>query len=244
MTPSWLPPILIAPAIGSFLGVLVRRLPRGEPFAWSRSRCDSCGRTLSAAEMIPLASYAIQRGRCRGCGAAIGAFHPAIELAALGLAIWAATLDEGLRLWADCVFGWILLALAWIDWEHMILPDLLTLPLILAGLGWTWWVEPDALPDHAIGAVAGWALFAALAFAYRRLRGRDGLGEGDAKLLAAAGAWVGWPLLGSVILIGAFSGLGVATVQALRGRAMGAATAIPFGPCLALGAWLAFLYLL
>ena len=240
--PSWLVPVLLAPIIGSFLGVLIRRLPRGLPLAVDRSRCESCNHTLSPLEMVPIASYVFQRGRCRHCGAAIGRFHPLIELAALGLAGWAATLDDGARLWADCGLGWTLLALAWIDAEHMILPDRLTLPLILAGLGWTWFLAPDALTGHALGAVAGYLVFRLIALAYRRLRGRDGLGEGDAKLLAAAGAWVGWAGLGPVVLAAALGGLAVALVTAIRGRRIEATTAIPFGPCLAAGLWLVWLY--
>ncbi len=178
MLTDWLPPVLIAPVIGSFLGVLVRRLPAGGAVAWDRSRCEACGHVLGPADMVPLASYVLQRGKCRYCRAPIDRFHPAIELAALAVAAWAATLDEGARLWADCVLGWTLLALTWIDAEHMILPDVLTLPLVLLGLGWTGFAEPGALFDHALGAAAGWLLFATVSLAYRRLRGRDGLGEG------------------------------------------------------------------
>ena len=240
---AWVWPLLAAPFVGSFLGVLIRRLPAGRPVALARSACEACGATLAAQDMVPLASFAALRGRCRACGAAIGWFHPAIELAAVLVAAWAASVDHapGL-LWAGCGLGWALLALAWIDCEHMVLPDALTLPLVLAGLGVTWLAAPSAIGDSALGALAGYLALRGLALGYRRLRGRDGLGEGDAKLLAASGAWLGWAALPRVVLIGAVAGLALAGVQAARGRRPHGATALPFGPCLALGTWLVWLY--
>ena len=131
-----------------------------------------------------------------------------IELAALVPALWAvASGDDGFRLWADCGLGWTLLALSWIDWRHMILPDVLTLPLVLAGLGCGFHARSDNIVDHAAGAAIGYLLFIGVAWAYRLARGRDGLGEGDAKLLAAAGAWVTWLGLAEVMLIAAVTGL-------------------------------------
>jgi leader peptidase (prepilin peptidase)/N-methyltransferase len=115
---QWLP-IIVAPFIGSFLGVLIRRLPAGEPVAMARSACAACGRRLGARDLVPLVSFLLLRGRCRICGAPIGWFHPAIELAALGVALWAAlTQDAPGLVWASCVLGWTLLALGWIDVEH------------------------------------------------------------------------------------------------------------------------------
>ena len=187
-------------------------------------------------------SYLVLRGRCRSCGAPIGRFHIEVELAALGVAVWAACLSDGTLLWASCVLGWMLLAASWIDAVSQRLPDVLTLPLIVLGLTEAWALEPDALLDRGLGAVLGYAVFRALAVAYRRVRGREGLGQGDAKLLAAGGAWVGAAALGHVILAAAIAGLGWAVLLRLRGRQMDAATRIPFGPFLALGIWLAWLY--
>jgi leader peptidase (prepilin peptidase)/N-methyltransferase len=192
--------------------------------------------------LIPILSYVAARGRCRHCGASIGRFHLLIELAALLVAVWAATVDGGQRLWADCVLGWTLLALAWIDARHMILPDVLTLPLVLAGLVFAWFLEPELIAEHAIGAAAGWVLFWGISRLYRMLRGRDGLGEGDAKLMAGAGAWVSWMGLGPVMLVGAATGLVVAVGMHLRGKDLSGATAIPFGPPLAFGIWVVWLY--
>jgi leader peptidase (prepilin peptidase)/N-methyltransferase len=234
--------ILLAPIIGSFLGVLILRLPEDRPVAAARSACETCGHTLGPLDLVPIGSYLVQRGHCRHCGAPIGRFHLSIELAALVPAIWAGSLDDGVRLWADCVLGWALLALSWIDWRHMILPDALTLPLVLAGLGTSALLDPDYLIDHAVGAAVGFLLFRAIAWAYRRLRGRDGLGEGDAKLLAAAGAWVTWGGIAEVMLIAAATGLVIAVGYRIVGRRLDAQTAIPFGPCLAFGTWLVWLY--
>ncbi len=244
--PDWLAPLLLSPLVGSFLGVLIRRLPRGEPVALSRSRCESCGRTLSAAELVPLLSHLASRGRCLGCRARIASFHWKVELAALGVALWAVLatgeLGSAARLWADCAMGWTLLALIWIDLEHGRLPDVLTLPLVVAGLAVTWALEPWAVTDHAIGVLTGYAAFRLLAVAYRAWRGREGLGGGDAKLLAAAGAWVGWQGLDLVLLIAALAGLATALMRRRPGEQLGAATSVPFGPALALGLWLVRLH--
>ena len=240
--PDWLGPVLVSPFVGSFLGVLIRRMPTGGALVLGRSHCESCGRILGPATLAPLISYVALRGKCRACGARIDIFHPVIELAALVIAGWAACADDGIRLWADCVLGWSLLALSWIDARHMILPDALTLPLILAGLGYALIVDPATAADHAAGAAIGWLLFWAIARLYRTLRGRDGLGEGDAKLMAACGSWVTWSGLGLVMLLAAICGLLVALAARLRGYGPTAATAIPFGPPLAFATWLAWLY--
>jgi leader peptidase (prepilin peptidase)/N-methyltransferase len=236
-------PLLAAPFVGSLLGVLIARLPVGLPVAMARSRCETCERTLGPLDLVPLLSYVALRGRCRTCRAPIGGQHLAIELASLGVALWTLTADtQPVRLWIDCGLGWTLLTLAWIDWRHLRLPDTLTLPLLLAGLAITWLEAPQDVTDHAIGALVGYLGFRLLAWAYRTLRGRDGLGQGDAKLLAAGGAWLGWMALPHVIVIGAVCGIVVAlAVAARRGRLDGAAM-IPFGPCLAFSIWVIRLY--
>src|ERR1700747_2271146 len=115
--------VITAPIVGSFLGVLIRRLPVGGNIAVDRSRCEHCASPLAPWELVPIASYIAQRGRCAHCGLPIGRFHLWIECAAILVPLWAGTIDTDARLVADCVLGWILLALAWIDAEHMILPD-------------------------------------------------------------------------------------------------------------------------
>lgn len=244
--PEWLPPLVVAPFIGSFLGVLIRRLPRGEPVVLSRSRCEACARPLRPAELVPLLSHALLRGRCRRCRAPIASFHWKVELAALAVAAWAvlAAGETGAvgKAWADCVLGWTLLALAWIDLEHGRLPDVLTLPLVVAGLLATWLLEPWAILDHAIGAIAGYAAFRLVSIGYRAWRGREGLGGGDAKLLAAAGAWVGWQAIDLVVVLGALASLAAVLLMRRPGRVLTGATSLPFGPGLALGLWLVRLH--
>jgi leader peptidase (prepilin peptidase)/N-methyltransferase len=240
---DWFWLFLAAPFAGSFIGVLILRLPAGAPVLFSRSACLHCGTRLSPSELVPLASFALQRGRCRRCRKPIGLFHAAVELAAIVVALWAALADpDPARLWIDCGLGWTLLTLAWIDLDSFLLPDVLTLPLLLAGLALTWAEQPEALADHCLAAIFGFLSFEALALAYRRLRGRDGLGGGDAKLIAAAGAWCGLALLPFVILGSALAGLLAALALALAGRAVSSRTPIPFGPCIAIAFWLAWLY--
>jgi leader peptidase (prepilin peptidase) / N-methyltransferase len=231
----------IAPFVGSFLGVVVQRLPERRPIVLARSSCDGCGQALRTLDLVPLATWLVRRGRC-ACGrVALGFFYPGIELAALGVAISAAAITSGWLLWASLALGWTLLALAAIDLRHFVLPNLLTLPVIPAGLAVAWLSDPAGLPDHAIGAAAGFAAFALIGWLYQRLRGRAGLGRGDAKLLAAAGAWLGWPALPGVVVIGAGSALLVAVARTLAGRPVAPRAPIAFGPYLALGLWLLWL---
>jgi len=239
----WLPPILFAPFIGSFLGVVIRRLPAGKPLVLARSACEECGTILQAQDLVPVASFLVRRGCCRVCGGRIAPFHLAVELAALTIPASAALVESDPdRLWLGCGLGWTLLCLGWIDAEHFRLPDVLTLPLLLAGLGATWWLDPDSITDHAAAAIAGYALLRLLGAAYRRARGREGIGQGDAKLLAAAGAWVGLAGLSTVLLAGALAGLaGAGLAVLLGGRRMRADMRLPFGPFLAFGLWLAWL---
>jgi leader peptidase (prepilin peptidase)/N-methyltransferase len=236
--PEWLPALILAPFVGSLVALLVRRLPRGEPVGLARSRCEVCSRLLGPLELVPMLSYLAQRGRCRGCDAPIRPAHLAIELACLGVAAWSMLAEaDPLRAWLGCGLGWTLLALAWIDWDHLLLPDALTLPLLLAGLGATWLLDPLALVGHAVAAAAGYLSFRAVELAYRWLRGRDGLGQGDAKLLAAAGAWVGLASLPLLVCIAAFASLTIITVLRLFGRPLDGATMLPFGPALCFGLW-------
>jgi leader peptidase (prepilin peptidase) / N-methyltransferase len=231
--PGWMV-LPVALVIGSFLGVVIRRLPAGRALAFARSQCDACDHVLSARELVPLISFMVQRGRCRHCGADIGWFHPAIELASLAVAFAAFRFaPEGWQLWVDAALGWALLAAAWIDIEHYRLPDIITLPLLLGGLAVTWARMPGAIYDHALAAALGYAAFRLLDWLYWRLRRRHGLGQGDAKLLAAAGAWAGLAALPIVVLTAGLVGLAVALPLALR-RGQGGQTMIPFGPALAL----------
>lgn len=240
--PAWVLPLLAAPFVGSFLGVLITRLPHGQPIALDRSRCPHCRTALGVPDLVPVLSYAALRGRCRHCGRGIGVFHPAVELAALALAVVAASVETAPgRLWIDCALGWTLLALAWIDQASLLLPDLLTLPLLLAGLAVTWLEQPMDVADHALAAALGYLAFQGLAWGYRRLRGWDGLGGGDAKLIAAAGAWCGLADLPWIIFWSAVFGLLVALAGAVRSGRLSARAQIPFGPCIAAAFWVGWL---
>jgi leader peptidase (prepilin peptidase)/N-methyltransferase len=194
-------------------------------------------------ELIPVLSFILQRGRCRGCGAAIGWFAPAVELAALLAALPCCLLLPTLALaWAGSALAWCLLALAWIDAKHYRLPDVLTLPLILAGLAEAQLLEPDTVFDRALAAACAYTSLWALAHLYARLRHRQGLGLGDAKLLAAGGAWLGtaatpYAAIAACLLALAFAlALRLATGTRLHGGLR-----LPFGPFLAAGIYALFL---
>jgi leader peptidase (prepilin peptidase) / N-methyltransferase len=239
---TWLAPIIISPFIGSFLGVLIDRLPDRRPVAIARSICEHCGHRLGVRDLIPLVSYLASRGRCRFCGGRIGSFAIVIELAATAVAVWSMIVVDSDLLWWTCLLGWALLTLAWIDIRVMILPDLLTLPLLLAGLLATAIVDSASLFDHALAAAAGYIGLMGVAWLYRLARGRDGLGLGDAKLLAAIGAWIGLNALPWALLIAASAGLVAVGIAMLFGKRFNALTPVPFGPLLALSGWLLWLY--
>lgn len=234
--------LLFAPFVGSFLALVVDRLPEGRGVISGRSRCDACARPLGPRDLVPVVSWLARRGRCRCGQARLPAFYPLVELAALGVVLWAMIELDGWLLLVTCLLGWTLLTLALIDGRHLILPDELTLPLIPLGLATVGALDPSRLAWHILAAAAGYGLLLGLADLYRRLRQREGLGQGDAKLLAAGGAWVGPFGLPSVILLAALAGLVWVLVQRLAGRTIGPATELPFGPHLALGIWLVWLY--
>ncbi|MBB5518765.1 prepilin peptidase [Amphiplicatus metriothermophilus] len=239
---------------GSFLNVVIYRGPsmwglieesdgadRGTLLA-PRSYCPQCRTRLSPLHLIPLASYLALRGRCAACGAAIPPRYPLVELAgalaALGaLALFGASPEALLA----AIFLWSLIALAAIDFETGFLPDALTLPLLLFGLLANVGDRFVPLEAAAVGAAAGYAAFGLIALAYAALRGREGLGAGDAKLLAAIGAWGGWPALAPAVFVGALATLAVVGVRAVMGKRVDAAAPIAFGPGLCLGGAAAFL---
>jgi leader peptidase (prepilin peptidase) / N-methyltransferase len=240
--PPWLLLAISAPFIGSFLGVLISRLPQSQPLVFARSKCDSCNQPLGAPDLFPVLSWLVAGAKCRYCGASVSVFYPAIELAALAVVLWAATETSGWILLLSCIFGWMLLALSIIDWRHFILPDVLTLPLIAIGLGASI-IGPLGDPvDHLIGAVAGFAVLTGIAFLYARLRRRPGLGFGDSKLLAGIGAWVTWIGLPTVVLYATVFGLIAVLIVAARGKRPELTDRVPFGTFLALGGWLVWLY--
>ncbi len=231
--PAWLV-MPLGPFIGSWLGVLVRRWPEERGVVLGRSRCAACGHALAASDLVPFLSFILLHGKCRHCRAAIGWFAPGIELSGLAVAAAAYFADGGDAMcWLNAALGWALLLAAWIDWENFCLPDLITLPLILAGLAVTAAFNPASLYNHAAAAALGFAGFWLVNLAYRALRHRDGLGTGDAKLLAAAGAWLGVAALPDVIFFAAALGIALAGSRHASAREAALNQPVPFGPALA-----------
>lgn len=198
---------------GSFLATLVLRWPRGDTLG-GRSRCDICHTRLSAPELVPLLSYLLARGRCRHCGTQIDWRHPAIELTAALIGALALFVVPGPAGFAGALLGWILLALLALDAEHFWLPDALTLPLLGLGL----LLGPGEIGMRLLGAAISGGIFLAISLSYKALRGREGLGLGDVKLVVALGAWLSPVLIAPLILLAALTGLALAASQSVRKR--------------------------
>lgn len=237
--------------VGSFLGLVSLRLPRGEDVVFGRSRCGGCGNVLRPWHMIPIVSWLIARARCQDCRSAIPLRYPFIEAGAGLIGLWAGLhYSETLMAIVTAVLGWQLLLIAIIDAEHFQLPDHLTVPLFVTGLIASVALHTDGLPHNLpkllaeplIGAALGFGGLWLLAKVYQRLRGRQGLGDGDPLLLAACGAWVGWIGLPSVVLIASLFGLSLAIGALFARRSIDATTRLPFGTFLAAGQWCIWLY--
>jgi leader peptidase (prepilin peptidase)/N-methyltransferase len=223
--------------VGSFLATILVRWPQQRSALAGRSRCDGCGAPLRAAELVPILSFAATRGRCRHCGCAIDPRHVAVELAGALIGLVSALAHPLPMAAATLLFGLLLLLIAALDAEHHWLPDALTLPLIPLGLlvGWLGYGPP--LLDRVIGAAAGWLALTLIGMLYRRLRGREGLGGGDPKLLAGIGAWLGLLLLPFVLTGAGLIGLAALAAMRARGAAVDGATRLPLGTLMALAAW-------
>ena len=223
--------------VGSFLATLAIRWPEGRGVMRGRSACDGCGRALGPIELVPLLSFVLQKGRCRGCGSAIDRRHPLIETSCALVGIAATFAAPGAAGMAGALFGWLLVTLAVLDIEHQWLPDRLTLPLGLIGLAAALLKLPPPLVDRGIGVVAGFGSLWLVAWLYQRLRGRVGLGGGDPKLFGAIGAWLGWQPLPFVLLLASLVGLGAVVAMMLRGREVTPTPRLPFGALLATAAF-------
>ena len=226
---------------GSFLATLILRWPQGRSVMRGRSACDGCGRTLAARDLIPLLSAMAQRGRCRSCGARIDPLHGRVEAGCtvIGALALGGLPDIGGIAWA--LLGWLLLTLAVLDWRHFWLPDALTLPLAFLGFTIGLWATDVILTDRILGAAIGYGALMALALGYRAVRGRDGLGLGDAKLLGALGAWFGWQALPFILLIASMTGL---AIMLISGSATQRTARVPLGTFLALAALPAWILVL
>jgi leader peptidase (prepilin peptidase)/N-methyltransferase len=239
---SWIWPVVLAPVIGSFLGVLVTRAETPRAIVFGHSHCEACKARLTAVDLFPIVSWFALRGRCRLCDRPIGILYPVLELAAVGVAMASAVVFSGWSVWMSCLLGWGLLTLAATDFKYYLLPNFLTLPLILAGLLVSWELDHSSLLAHSIGAACGLAFVIGLRRAYRRLRGREGIGLGDAKLFAAAGGWVSWDGLPSVMLLAALSGLAFGLIKGARGNTVSLTDRVPFGAFLSFAIWIVWLY--
>ncbi len=250
--------------VGSFLNVVIHRLPkmmergwmaecaelRGEPplqaekltLATPRSRCPHCGHGITAMENIPLLSFLLLRGRCRACQARISPRYPLVEaLSGLlsGYAVWRFGAS-----WAGVgalLFIWGMIALTFIDFDTQLLPDSITLPLLWVGLLLNLGGTFTDLKSAVIGAAAGYLSLWAVYWAFKLATGKEGMGYGDFKLLAAVGAWLGWQMLPLTILASSMVGavVGIALIVFAR---HGRNIPIPFGPYLAAAAVIALFW--
>jgi leader peptidase (prepilin peptidase)/N-methyltransferase len=246
---------LLGLLVGSFLNVVIHRLPKMLERGWAeqcaelrgevapaapvynlvvpRSACPSCGHRIGALENVPVVSWLALRGRCRGCGTRISARYPVVELLAGGLgalAIWhLGPTWQGL---AACGLLWTLVALTFIDVDTQLLPDDITLPLLWAGLLANLFGLFVPLSEAVVGALAGYLSLWTVYWAFKLIRGKEGMGYGDFKLLAALGAWLGWKVLPAIVLLSSVVGalVGIALIVARRHDR---AAPLPYGPYLA-----------
>ena len=259
---SLLDPVVALPAaaviglcVGSFHNVDIHRLPKILERGWAaqcaelagrepepaprynlvvpRSACPGCGHPITALENVPVVSWLALRGRCSACRARISPRYPIVELAA-GAAALAAIARFG-PTWtglAACGFLWTLIALAFIDADTQLLPDDLTLPLLWAGLGANLFGLFVPLATAVIGAIAGYLTLWTVYWLFKLIRGKEGMGYGDFKLLAALGAWLGWPMLPQIVLVSSVLGA-VGGIAAMALAKRDGAAPLPFGPWLA-----------
>jgi len=252
-------------AIGSFLNVVIHRLPIMLARRWReqcdalaattptvaserydlivpRSRCPHCGHRIAAAENIPVVSWLWLGGKCRGCAKPISVRYPLVEIAtaALSAAVaWRFGLNAAMV--GALVLTWSLVALSVIDYDHQLLPDDITLPLIWGGLALNLFGIYTSLSAAVIGAIAGYVSLWLVYQLFKLITGREGMGYGDFKLFAAFGAWLGWQALPLIILLSSFLGaiIGIGVIV-FRGRDR--TLPIPFGPFLCLAGWVALMW--
>jgi leader peptidase (prepilin peptidase)/N-methyltransferase len=259
---------LFSLCIGSFLNVVIYRLPLildrewrsqcheylgiGEPetdksterlgLATPASSCPHCGHAIRAWENIPVISYLLLRGRCAGCNTPISIQYPLIETATALLSLVVAySYGVSVQTLAALLFTWTLIALTMIDIHKQLLPDNLTLPLLWLGLLFALFDTFAPLQDCVIGAIAGYGVLWLVFQLFRLVTGKEGMGYGDFKLLAALGAWTGWTMLPQIVLVSSVIGAVVGITMLISGRTR-AQQPIPFGPYLALAGWIALLW--
>jgi leader peptidase (prepilin peptidase)/N-methyltransferase len=232
---------LVGLAIGSFLNVVIHRLPRRESLVSPGSRCPSCGYALGASDNVPVLSWVLLGGRCRKCRTRISVRYPVVELVTAAVFIahyyvfgWTPLLAVRL------VFASSLVALFAIDLEHHLLPDAITLPGIVVGLLASLFLPPG-IRDALIGILAGGGVLWLIGEAYYRYAGEEGMGGGDVKMLAMIGAFLGWKLVIVTLVFSSIAGavIGLAVIAIRRG---GMKYALPYGTFLSVAALVASLY--
>lgn len=252
--------MLVGLLVGSFLNVVIHRLPLMMQREWQRecaefsgqaapaespfnlcvprSRCPHCQHALAAGDNIPVLSWLWLRGRCRYCQTPIAKRYPLVELASAtlaALALW--RFGAGAQMLAAVLFCWFLLSMTLIDVDHLLLPDNLTLPLLWLGLLLNLNTLFVPLSSAVLGAALGYGILWSLYWLFKLATGKEGMGYGDFKLLAAIGAWFGWQSLLPVLLLASFTGAALGLgLMALR--RLGEDRVLPFGPALALGGWI------
>ena len=222
--------------IGSFLNVCIYRLPLGKSIVRPRSMCPSCGRTIRAIDNIPLFSFLVLRGRCRHCHTRIPWRYPLVEFIT-GLFAVCALLKFGLHAQALISFLFIagLIAITFIDIDHKIIPDIISLPGIPAGFAASFLTQYPGYKNSLAGILAGGGSLYAVAWIYTLITGREGMGGGDIKLLAMIGAFTGWQGVVFTIFTASATGTAVGLIQMIISKS-NMKLAIPFGPFLSIGA--------
>jgi len=228
--------------IGSFLNVCIRRLPAGESIVYPPSHCPGCGTRIRGRDNIPLLSYLLLCGRCRSCGSRISLRYPAVEaLTAIALVLLLYRFGLTGSFAVAAVFLTALIVISFIDLDHQIIPDVITLPGIAVGLLLSVAGMGPRVLDSVLGALLGGGLLYAVAVGYHAWTGREGMGGGDVKLLAMIGAFLGWRSVLVTLVLGSFTGALVG-VGLILGRGADVRVPIPFGPFLALGATCAIFF--
>jgi leader peptidase (prepilin peptidase)/N-methyltransferase len=209
----------------------------------TRSQCESCLAVLRPLELIPLASWIALNGKCSHCGAKISVTHPVAELMALALAVWVVLVMDSWIVWPTLFLGWSLLALGLMDLRYLVLADIIVLPVLVVGIATSFAISEAQGIAALAGAGLGGGVSLAIRESYRWLRGRDGLGLGDVKLVTASGAWVAWQGLPSVILIASVLALALALPVAWgQERRRTGELRVPFGAFIAVGLWIVWLH--
>jgi leader peptidase (prepilin peptidase) / N-methyltransferase len=237
---------VLGACVGSFLNVVIHRLPRGESLVSPGSHCTSCRTDIAWYDNVPLLGWLLLRGRCRTCSSGISARYPLVELLTGLIALSLhARLGFSLPFLVAFYFACTLLAIAYIDLDHQIIPDVLSLPGVVIGLaaapllhGGTWL---EAIQAAALGALLGGGILFAVAWSYERATGREGMGGGDVKLLAMVGAFLGWQGVLLTLLLGSLVGSAIG-VSIMIARGSDSKLAIPFGPFLSIGAFVAMFW--